>query len=138
MIKKILIAAMCATTVFMAAACQSASTSTSEPTSASSITENESWNTEEYMIPFWKTDKIVDESVLLISKDGEAAEGELLFTPDKIEVVVSYNPHASKTIVYVEGEDYVVEGKKIKAVSKKMPFMTEEQLSGQDKMSGFD
>lgn len=138
MIKKILIAAMCATTVFMATACQSSSASTSEPTSASSTTENESWNTEEYMIPFWKTDKIVDESVLLISKDGEAAEGELLFTPDKIESVVSYNPYAAKTIVYVEGSDYVVEGKKIKAVSKKMPFMTEEQLSGQDKMSGFD
>ena len=90
------------------------------------------------MIPFWKTDKIVDESVLLISKGDEAAEGELLFAPDKIESVVSYNPYAAKTIVYAEGEDYVVEGKKIKAVSKKMPFMTEEQLSGQDKMSGFD
>lgn len=138
MIKKILIAAMCATTVFMAAACQSSSASTSEPTSESSTTENESWNTEEYMIPFWKTDKIVDESVLLISKGDEAAEGELLFAPDKIESVVSYNPYAAKTIVYAEGEDYVVEGKKIKAASKRMPFMTEEQLSGQDKMSGFD
>ena len=138
MIKKILIAAMCIASVFVTTACQSSSASTSEPTSASPTTENKSWNTEDYMIPFWKTDKIVDESVLLISKGDEAAEGELLFAPDKIESVVSYNPYAAKTIVYAEGEDYVVEGKKIKAVSKKMPFMTEEQLSGQDKMSGFD
>lgn len=138
MIKKILIAAMCIASVFVTTACQSSSVSTSEPTSASPTMENKSWNTEDYMIPFWKTDKIVDESVLLISKGDEAAEGELLFAPDKIESVVSYNPYAAKTIVYAEGEDYVVEGKKIKAVSKKMPFMTEEQLSGQDKMSGFD
>lgn len=138
MIKKFLIAAMCIASVFVTTACQSSSASTSEPTSASPTTENKSWNTEDYMIPFWKTDKIVDESVLLISKGDEAAEGELLFAPDKIESVVSYNPYAAKTIVYAEGEDYVVEGKKIKAVSKKMPFMTEEQLSGQDKMSGFD
>ena len=129
---------MCIASVFIATACQSPSVSTSEPTSESPTTGNKSWNTEDYMIPFWKTDKIVDESVLLISKGDEAAEGELLFVPDKIESVVSYNPYAVKTIVYAEGEDYVVEGKKIKAVNKKMPFMTEEQLSGQDKMSGFD
>lgn len=138
MMKKILIAAMCIATVFLTAACQSPSASTSEPTSASSDIENKAWNTEEYMIPFWKTDKIIDESVLLISKGDEAAEGELLFAPDKIESVVSYDPYASKTVVYVEGEDYVVEGKKIKAISEKMPFMTEDRLSGRDKMSGFD
>ena len=136
--KKIFIAAICAAFVFITPACRNSTVSTSESKSASSDVESKVWNTEEYMIPFWKTDKIVDESVLLISKGDEEAEGELLFAPDKIESVVSYNPYAAKTIVYVEGEDYVVEGKKIKAVSKKIPFMTEDQLSGRDKISGFD
>lgn len=138
MMKKLLIAMMCIASVFITAACRNSTASTSEPTSASLDVGNRSWNTEEYMIPFWKTDKIVDESILLVSNGNEAAEGELLFAPDKIESVVSYNPYEEKTVVYTEGEDYVVEGKKIKAVSKKMPFMTEDQLSGKDKMSGFD
>ena len=137
MMKKLLIAMMCIASVFITTACRNSTASTSEPTSASLDVGNRSWNTEEYMIPFWKTDKIVDESILLVSKGNESAEGELLFALDKIESVVSYNPYEAKTVVYTEGEDYVVEGKKIKAVSKKMPFMTEDQLSGEGKMSGY-
>jgi lysophospholipase L1-like esterase len=60
----------------------------------------------QYMQPFWKSDTIYNETVLLFSKDGKAADGKLLFTPDKILSVKKFDLQTT----YKEGIDYTITG----------------------------
>lgn len=96
------------------------------------------WNTEAYMIPFWKSDRMVGESVLLVSENGGSPQGQLLFVPEEIESVVSYDIVGKRTVEYTEGTDFRIEGNTIIASGDSMPFMTEKQLSGEEKTEGFD
>ena len=60
------------------------------------------------VIPFWDSDIMYNESVLMLSEDGGLPEAELMFTPIKI---IAVRDSALKT-TYVEGKDWVVhEGK---------------------------
>jgi hypothetical protein len=45
----------------------------------------------EYLKPFWKSDTIYNETVLLYSEKGKTASGRLLFNPDKIISVRSFD-----------------------------------------------
>ncbi len=111
---------------------------TSTGTSTSDKNETVTWGVEETVMPFWKTQKIKNESVLLVSEGDNAAQGELLFTPKEILSVLSYDVYTQQSIAYTQGEDFAIEGKTIKALGKKIPSMTAEQLSGKDKLPGFD
>ena len=63
----------------------------------------------EYLKPFWKSDTVFNETVLLYSAGGGVAEGRLLFEPDHIVSVRNFGLDT----VYREGEDYRVEGRRM-------------------------
>jgi lysophospholipase L1-like esterase len=48
-------------------------------------------NIDQYMRPFWKTDTIVNETVLLYAENGHPATGTLLYEPSKILSVKSFD-----------------------------------------------
>ncbi len=65
------------------------------------------------MQPFWQGSLVTDEAVLL-SADGKGpATGTLMFAPEKILSVTSYDG----TVQYREGVDYTVEGRTLTAVA---------------------
>lgn len=64
------------------------------------------------MRPFWQGSQVTDEAVLLSSDGAGPATGTLMFTPDKIISVTSYDG----TVQYHEGVDYTVEGRTLTAV----------------------
>ena len=136
--KKIITILMTAIMSLSVCACNNQQDSSSIPTSTDENQESIEWMIEETLMPFWKTNKIKNESILLVSEEGGAAKGELLFTPKEIISVISYDVYNQASITYVQGTDFGVEGKTIKAISEAMPFMTAEQLSGKERLPGFD
>ncbi|HTR29028.1 MAG TPA: beta-galactosidase [Puia sp.] len=73
----------------------------------------------EYLEPFWKGDTVHNETVLMYSKGGAGAEGQLLFDPDRVIAVRGYGLDMN----YSEGVDYRLDGKKLTRVAgSKMPF----------------
>ncbi len=76
-------------------------------------------NLDEYMQPFWKSDTIYNETVLMYSVNGKPATGKLLFNPSKIISVKSYDLN----IKYKQGLDYITKGKMIiRSKNSSMPF----------------
>jgi lysophospholipase L1-like esterase len=65
------------------------------------------------MKPFWKGNRIVDESALLLSTSGGTPTGQLLFTPTKVISVKD----ATLQKTYVQGKDYRIDGNKVVALS---------------------
>lgn len=59
-----------------------------------------------YIVPFWTGETVVDETVLLLSVNGEPFTGRLLFAPSEI---VSVKDSALGT-TYHEGKDYALDG----------------------------
>ena len=96
------------------------------------------WKVDERVMPFWKTNKIKNESVMLVKEGANAPQGKLLFTPTEILSVVSYDNLNKTTVTYKQGEDFLVKGDVITAVSDDVPFMTEDQVLGKERLSGFD
>ena len=109
----------------------------SQNNESSEQTENK-WNTEAYMIPFWKSKNVVGESILLVSENGGAPQGKLLFAPETIESVVSYDLTGERAVEYQEGVDFTIDGNTISAIGKELPFMTDKELSGEERLDGFD
>ena len=76
-------------------------------------------NLDQYMLPFWKTDTIYNETVLLYSINGNPATGKLLFQPEKILSVKSFDLN----IIYKKNIDFIVkENNIIRTANSKMPF----------------
>lgn len=76
-------------------------------------------NIEQYMRPFWSSDTIFNETVLMLSKKGGKASGRLLYNPAKILSVKSYD---LKT-VYSAGADYTWNGNTITCTDhSRIPF----------------
>lgn len=76
--------------------------------------------------PFWLSTTMNNESVLLM-KDGDETSGELMFTPTKVLKVTD----SSRNIVYKEGTDYTISGRKIIMVSgSTIPYLDKEVLYG--------
>ncbi|MES2107701.1 MAG: GDSL-type esterase/lipase family protein [Bacteroidota bacterium] len=76
-------------------------------------------NLNQYMRPFWKSDTIYNETVLLFSKDGKPADGKLLYMPSKILSVKNF----ALTITFKQGVDYTIDGNVITMLQgSKMPF----------------
>jgi len=83
------------------------------------------WKLNAILMPVWKSQHLVNETVLLVSSAGGRPEGRLLFAPVGKVVIRDYA--LEKT--YQEGTDYVVMGNCIRLpVGSTIPFMTWKQL----------
>ncbi|MBF0432221.1 MAG: SGNH/GDSL hydrolase family protein [Fibrobacteria bacterium] len=71
------------------------------------------FNMSQSMAPFWSTDTMYNESVLMMSSDGGAPQAKLLFTPLDILSVKS----SSLDVEYAEGVDWVWEDGVLKLLS---------------------
>jgi lysophospholipase L1-like esterase len=77
-----------------------------------SYTENDpslkgTGNLAEMMKPLWKGNFVSNEAVLMMSRNGEAALGTLMFQPTRILSVTDYGA----SIHYMEGEDFTAQGR---------------------------
>ena len=85
-------------------------------------------NLREYMKPFWDSDTIYNETVLLYSAGG-VTDGRLLFQPDKILSVRNFGLDTT----YREGMDYGVSGRTItRLAGSRMPFRTDSSFDKKD------
>ncbi len=66
-------------------------------------------NLDQYLRPFWTSDTIFNETVLLYSAGGQAAQGRLLYQPDQILSIKSFDG----TVTYEKGTDYTLQDKTI-------------------------
>ncbi len=62
---------------------------------------------DKWMHPFWQSDTIYSEAVLLLSKNNTIPSGDLLYTPDKIISVTNF----ALDTVYQRNKDYLVKGR---------------------------
>ena len=75
-------------------------------------------NLTEYLQPFWKSRKIVNETLMFV---GKSDVGVFLYEPEKIISVKNY----FLDTVYRENADYKTEGKKFLRLSEKIPYWEE-------------
>jgi lysophospholipase L1-like esterase len=76
-------------------------------------------NIDQYMRPFWHSDTIYNETVLLFSLNGNAADGKLLYQPDHILSVKSFDLKTE----FTEGKDYALKGNVIERLpNSPIPF----------------
>lgn len=74
---------------------------------------------DQYMRPFWHSDTIYNETVLLFSLNGNVADGKLLYQPDHILSVKSFD----LTTDFIEGKDYALKGNVIERLpNSPIPF----------------
>jgi lysophospholipase L1-like esterase len=70
-----------------------------------------------YMRPFWKTDTIFDETVLLYqSESGKAFAGNLLYVPKKILEINNFGQKNS----FVRGSDFTISGRTLSKINSLM------------------
>jgi lysophospholipase L1-like esterase len=86
-------------------------------------------NLEQYMRPFWKSDTVFNETVLLYSENGGLAKGKLLFNPKDIISIQRFD--LEKT--FSKGTDYTVNGREItRTENSEMPFRADTSFSKAD------
>ena len=82
-------------------------------------------NLDQAMQPFWLGKKVYNEAVLMLSRDGKPATGQLMFHPSRIISVQDYGLVTN----YAEGMDYTVDGRTlICTASSRMPQVRDEDL----------
>jgi len=90
---------------------------------------------DQYMKPFWRSDTIYNETVLLYSKNGSHAAGELLYQPDRILSVTSFDLKNA----YNEGKDYSRSGNVIvRAAGSSMPFRADTSFDTKKDLAWFN
>lgn len=90
---------------------------------------------DQYVQPFWQSDTIYNETVLLYSVDGKAADGRLLFMPDNILSVKSFD--LQKT--YERGKDYSSSGNKIiRSQGSNMPYRADTSFDTKKDLAWFN
>ena len=83
----------------------------------------------QYLRPFWKSDTVFNETVLLYSAGGAPAAGRLLYYPDRILSVRSYGLDTT----YTMGVDYRMDGRKIlRLAGSAMPWRADTSFSKKD------
>lgn len=88
-----------------------------------------------YLKPFWSADTIVNETVLLLSADDRLARGRLLFKPDKILSVRSFDLDTT----YAENKDYILHGNTlIRTAGSKMPYRADTSFDTRKDLSWFN
>jgi GDSL-like Lipase/Acylhydrolase family len=92
-------------------------------------------NLDQYMRPFWKSDTIYNETVLLLSDKDKPAEGKLLYAPAKILCVKKFDLCAT----YKRGIDYIVNGNTIiRTPNSAMPFRADTSFDTKKDLAWFD
>jgi len=92
-------------------------------------------NLDDYMKPFWRSDTIYNETVLMFSVNGKAAEGKLLFVPDKILSVKKFDLGTS----YQNGVDFTLNGRvMIKVKNSAMPFRADTSFDTKKDLAWFN
>jgi lysophospholipase L1-like esterase len=92
-------------------------------------------NLDQYMEPFWKSDTVYNETVLLYSANGKPAEGRLLYSPSKILAVKKFDLSKS----YAPGTDYTLNGRVITRTEKSgMPFRADTSFDTKKDLAWFD
>lgn len=90
---------------------------------------------DQYMRPFWKSDTIYNETVLLFSKNGKAAKGRLLYIPSEILSVKSFDLKTS----YSKKTDYLINGRTIsRRNNSKMPFKADTAFDTKNDLAWFN
>jgi len=96
-----------------------------EMTDENAVSLGSTWELDKSMEPFWRSKKIYNEAVLMLSKDGKAATGELMFHPTRIISVQDYGLLTN----YEEGLDYKVNGRSLVCTtSSRMTQVRAEEL----------
>ena len=86
------------------------------------VTKTPIVNIDQYLQPFWKSDTVYNETILLLSENGVSASGKLLFNPSAILSVKSFDLTAG----YYEGVDYTLNGNIITKIgSSSIPYKTD-------------
>lgn len=81
----------------------------------------------ESLEPFWKSGKMIRESIMLVEKDG-VISGNLRYKPKgKVRISNSF-----LTEEFKEGEDYICEGRRVVCLNRRMPYEREEILYGKN------
>jgi len=79
-------------------------------------------NLDQYMRPFWKSDTIYNETVLMFSKDGKPADGKLLYMPSKILSIKKFDLNTT----YKRDVDFTASGNVITMLpGSKLPFLAD-------------
>lgn len=77
------------------------------------------------LAPFWEGDKVYDETIMLLSEDGEIAYAPLFYKPEEILSVKS----TDLKIEYIEGKDWELRDGRIYMIEgSSIPFMKKEEL----------
>ncbi|MBR2024014.1 MAG: SGNH/GDSL hydrolase family protein [Clostridia bacterium] len=95
------------------------------------LRDYDSYNLNTYLVPYWDTKIMYNETVMFVGADDEAP---LLYTPTEIVSVRNYGLN----IEYMEGVDYVVENGKIKRTANSaIPYFEVDQyyLSAPDSVA---
>lgn len=86
-------------------------------------------NLAQYMKPFWKSDTIYNETVLLLSEKGKPASGRLLYTPSKILSIKKFD----LATTYTAGKDFTVGGNTItRNANSPMPYKSDTSFDSRD------
>lgn len=92
-------------------------------------------NLDQYMRPFWKSDTVYNETVLLYSVAGGTANGKLLYTPSKILSVKKFDLGT----IYKPGVDYKLTGNVIERVNgSNIPFRADTSFDTKKDLAWFN
>jgi hypothetical protein len=90
---------------------------------------------DQYMRPFWRSDTIYNETVLLYSVNSRAANGKLLYQPDHILSVKSYDLHTA----YTQGKDYIAKGNVIERTQNlAMPYRADTSFDSKKDLAWYN
>ena len=92
-------------------------------------------NPDEYMKPFWHSDTVINETVLLYSEKNKPATGRLLFEPDKILSVKRFDLQKN----FKKNTDYQIQGRTITRSSHStIPFRVDTSFDTKNDLAWYN
>jgi len=92
-------------------------------------------NIDQYMRPFWHSDTIYNETILLFSLNGNPADGKLLYQPDRILSIKSFD----LAMDFTEGKDYTLKGNVIERLpNSPIPFRADASFDRMKDLAWFN
>lgn len=92
-------------------------------------------NLDQYMRPFWKSDTIYNETVLLFSENGQPANGKLMYNPDKIISIQKFD----LSTTYHPDIDYRLNGNVITCTTNSgMPFRADTSFDSKKDLAWYN
>ncbi|MGZ3820249.1 MAG: SGNH/GDSL hydrolase family protein [Mucilaginibacter sp.] len=90
---------------------------------------------DQYMRPFWHSDTIFNETILLYAANGKPADGKLLYQPDHILSVKSFDLRT----IYTSGKDYTQHGNVIeRTANSAMPYRADTSFDTKKDLAWFN